>query len=79
METIDVLVAAIKEFKGAVVLVSHDQYFLSKTATEFWTMHEGRFRMFSNILEAKAFSFPSICHYNPKSSWLINLKEGNVI
>jgi ATPase subunit of ABC transporter with duplicated ATPase domains len=30
METIDALIKAIHEFQGAVLLVSHDTYFLSK-------------------------------------------------
>eukprot|EP00047_Mylnosiga_fluctuans_P013242 m.30321 g.30321 ORF g.30321 m.30321 type:complete len:79 (+) comp4766_c0_seq1:1979-2215(+) len=60
METIDVLIEAIKEFKGAVLLVSHDQYFLAHTATEYWTIRDGQFRSFLDLPSAKAFSFPSI-------------------
>ena len=30
METTDVLIEALREFKGAVMMVSHDQYFLSE-------------------------------------------------
>ena len=36
METTDVLIEALREFKGAVMMVSHDQYFLSEVANEFW-------------------------------------------
>lgn len=42
METIDALVEAIKEFQGAVVMVSHDQYFLSQVATQFWSVADGK-------------------------------------
>eukprot|EP00808_Paulinella_micropora_P018653 g68535.t1 len=44
METIDVLLEALAKFKGAVVVVSHDQYFLSKAVTEFWAIHSGSIR-----------------------------------
>ena len=30
METIDVLIEAVAAFKGAIVIVSHDQFFLSR-------------------------------------------------
>eukprot|EP00048_Salpingoeca_helianthica_P009515 m.136397 g.136397 ORF g.136397 m.136397 type:complete len:732 (+) comp14888_c2_seq1:80-2275(+) len=60
METIDVLIDAIRHFQGAVLLVSHDQYFLSQAATEFWTIRDGRFKACDSLAAAKAFSFPSL-------------------
>jgi len=47
MEAVDALVEAIQDFKGGVMIVSHDQYFVSKTCSELWVVHEGtatRFR-----------------------------------
>jgi ATP-binding cassette subfamily F protein 3 len=86
METIDVLIDAIKAFKGAVVrlaagvhsavscrphprppsrltshtphatlqaVVSHDQYFLSKVAKEYWALDAGRVDVYTEFEEAK--------------------------
>lgn len=47
MDAVDALVEAIQDFKGGVMIVSHDQYFVSKTCSELWVVHEGtatRFR-----------------------------------
>merc|ERR1712066_792684 len=49
METIDALIDAIKEFDGAVVIVSHDQYFLSQVATEFWSVAGGKLTVYRDI------------------------------
>jgi len=57
METIDALIDAIQHFEGAVVMVSHDQYFLSKLATEFWSVSAGKVRVFRDIKEAKGASY----------------------
>jgi len=57
METIDALIDAIKGFGGAVVMVSHDQYFLSQVATEFWSVANGKVQKFHDIAEAKAASY----------------------
>lgn len=57
METIDALVEAIRGFKGAVVMVSHDQYFLSEVATEFWCVANGKVKVFHDIAEAKSVAY----------------------
>mmetsp|Transcript_16919 Transcript_16919/g.25039 ORF Transcript_16919/g.25039 Transcript_16919/m.25039 type:complete len:778 (-) Transcript_16919:30-2363(-) len=47
MESIDALVEAIQDFKGGLIVVSHDQYFISNTCSELWVVGEGvasRFR-----------------------------------
>ena len=47
MDAVDALVEAIQDFKGGVMIVSHDQYFVSKCCSELWDVHEGsatRFR-----------------------------------
>jgi len=59
METIDALIEAIKNFEGAVVIVSHDQYFLDQVATEFWSVANGKLAVYRDIKEAKAGSYHS--------------------
>jgi ATP-binding cassette, subfamily F, member 3 len=55
MEAVDALVEAVQDFKGGVMIVSHDQYFVSQCCTELWDVHQGtatRFR--GNFDEYKA-------------------------
>eukprot|EP00927_Polykrikos_kofoidii_P028195 TRINITY_DN2464_c2_g1_i1.p1 TRINITY_DN2464_c2_g1~~TRINITY_DN2464_c2_g1_i1.p1 ORF type:complete len:1300 (-),score=300.87 TRINITY_DN2464_c2_g1_i1:94-3939(-) len=59
METIDALIGAIQHYQGAVVMVSHDQYFLSQVAKEFWSVGNGKTRVFRDISEAKAATYKS--------------------
>jgi len=54
METIEALVDAVKAFKGAMVMVSHDQFFLSQVAAEFWSVANGKVKVFRDLSEAKA-------------------------
>lgn len=47
MESIDALVEAIRDFKGGLMVVSHDQYFITNTCQELWVVGDGvaaRFR-----------------------------------
>lgn len=57
METIDALIDAIKEFPGAIVVVSHDQYFLSQIAKEFWSVANGKVAVYRDLAEAKAATY----------------------
>ena len=55
MEAVDALVEAIQDFKGGVMIVSHDQYFVSQCCKELWVVHGGiasRFR--GDFLEYKS-------------------------
>lgn len=38
VETIEALAKALNAFKGGVVVVSHDQFFISKVCKELWTI-----------------------------------------
>lgn len=47
MESIDALVEAIQSFQGGLMVVSHDQYFITNTCRELWVIGDGhatRFR-----------------------------------
>jgi ATP-binding cassette subfamily F protein 3 len=46
MDAVDALVEAVQDFKGGVLVVSHDQYFVSKTCSELWVVHEGHAKRF---------------------------------
>jgi ATP-binding cassette, subfamily F, member 3 len=41
MDAVDALVQAVQDFQGGVMIVSHDQYFVSKCANELWVVEEG--------------------------------------
>ncbi|KNC79872.1 hypothetical protein SARC_07757 [Sphaeroforma arctica JP610] len=66
METSEALVDALKRFKGAVLVVTHDQYFLEHVATEFWAVGDGKVRSFQSLDKAKAFSYKSVKKINVK-------------
>eukprot|EP00611_Tribonema_gayanum_P019293 TRINITY_DN3317_c0_g1_i5.p1 TRINITY_DN3317_c0_g1~~TRINITY_DN3317_c0_g1_i5.p1 ORF type:complete len:356 (+),score=137.83 TRINITY_DN3317_c0_g1_i5:209-1276(+) len=46
METINALIQALREFKGAVICVSHDQHFISQVCTELWVVGKGKCNKF---------------------------------
>jgi len=53
METVDVLADAVREFKGAVVVVSHDAYFLGRAVDELWSVRGRTVRSFGSLEEAR--------------------------
>eukprot|EP00039_Didymoeca_costata_P029951 m.27197 g.27197 ORF g.27197 m.27197 type:complete len:734 (+) comp7873_c0_seq2:185-2386(+) len=57
MQTADVLIDALNEYKGAVVLVSHDQHFLSRVATEFWCVANSQVKILKDFIEAKNYTY----------------------
>ena len=42
MDSMDALIAALKEFKGGVILVSHDERFIDPICNEIWVCENGR-------------------------------------
>lgn len=42
MESIDALVEAVKDFHGGLIVVSHDQHFITNTCGELWVVGEGK-------------------------------------
>jgi ATP-binding cassette subfamily F protein 3 len=45
MESIDALVGAVKDFRGGLIVVSHDQFFITNTCGELWVVGEGKMRI----------------------------------
>ena len=57
METIDVLIQALSTFKGAVITVSHDQFYLQRTVKQYWAVGKGKVKVFDSLDECKKFSY----------------------
>jgi ATP-binding cassette subfamily F protein 3 len=51
MESIDALVAAVKDFRGGLMVVSHDQYFITNTCRDLWVVGEGKATQFRGGFE----------------------------
>ena len=51
--TLDVLEDALSQFKGAVLLVTHDRYFMDQVANQIWAFHgdEGHIQKFSDFFQ----------------------------
>ena len=46
MDSIDALAAALREFKGGIAIVSHDQQFLDAVCKEVWLCEGGTLQKF---------------------------------
>ncbi|KAJ1638933.1 P-loop containing nucleoside triphosphate hydrolase protein [Pavlovales sp. CCMP2436] len=59
LETIDVLIDAVRRFSGAVIIVSHDQFFLRATVDQYWAVARGEMRTFheGDLDGAKKFTY----------------------
>lgn len=44
--SIDALVEAVKDFRGGLIVVSHDQHFITNTCSELWVVGEGKVARF---------------------------------
>ena len=53
LETIEALIMAINGYKGAVIIVSHDQYFLQNACTEYWSVHNKNISRHYHFKDAK--------------------------
>lgn len=42
LESVATLAESVKNFKGAVICVSHDQFFVQTVANEAWVVNEGK-------------------------------------
>ncbi|RHZ54525.1 hypothetical protein Glove_426g70 [Diversispora epigaea] len=46
MDSMDALINALKEFKGGIILVSHDERFIDSVCEEIWVCESGKVRKF---------------------------------
>ena len=68
LETVDVLATALKHFKGAAVVVSHDVYFLQTALSEFWSLRDGTITQFDDLDQAKL-------HARGKSQGIVDVSD----
>jgi ATP-binding cassette subfamily F protein 3 len=46
MQSVEMLIDALNKYQGTLVIVSHDRYFISKTANKIWEIEEGEIKEF---------------------------------
>jgi ATP-binding cassette subfamily F protein 3 len=51
MHSCDLLIEALNKYEGSYLLVSHDRYFISKTANKIWEIDEHKIREFKGTYE----------------------------
>ena len=51
MESIDALVEAVRDFRGGLMVVSHDQHFITNTCRDLWVVGGGRASRFRGDFE----------------------------
>eukprot|EP01084_Bolivina_argentea_P059835 109307_1 len=58
VETIEGLIGAIQRYKGGLMIVSHDQFFLNSIAKEYWALSKksGTIKTFYDLQDAKQFA-----------------------
>lgn len=51
MHSVELLIQALNNYEGSYILVSHDRYFISKTANVFWEIIDNKVREFRGTYE----------------------------
>lgn len=46
MQSVEMLIEALNRYTGTLILVSHDRYFISKTANKIWSIENGEIKEF---------------------------------
>jgi ATP-binding cassette subfamily F protein 3 len=46
MQSVEMLIDALNKYKGTLIIVSHDRYFISKTANKIWNIEDGEIKEF---------------------------------
>jgi ATPase subunit of ABC transporter with duplicated ATPase domains len=55
MDAVDALIQAIQQFKGGLLVVSHDQYFVNKLCNELWVIENGQATKFNGTFDEYKF------------------------
>lgn len=51
MQSVEMLIEALNKYQGTFILVSHDRYFISKTANKIWVIEDGLIRAFDGTYD----------------------------
>ncbi len=51
LHSVELLIEALNKYEGSLILVSHDRYFISKTANKIWEIVEGTIREFKGTYD----------------------------
>lgn len=46
MQSVEMLIDALNKYKGTLIIVSHDRYFISRTANKIWNIEDGKINEF---------------------------------
>ena len=47
MQSVEMLIDALNKYKGTLIIVSHDRYFISRTANKIWNIEDGKINEFN--------------------------------
>ena len=47
MQSVEMLIEALNKYQGTLIIVSHDRYFISKTANKIWNIENGEIKEFN--------------------------------
>jgi ATP-binding cassette subfamily F protein 3 len=51
MQSVEMLIEALNKYKGTLIFVSHDRYFISKTANKIWNIENGEVNEFNGVYD----------------------------
>ena len=51
MQSVEMLIEALNDYEGTLILVSHDRYFISQTANKIWWIEEGAIKEFTGTYD----------------------------
>ena len=77
LETVEALIKSLSTYKGGLITVSHDLYFLQNVVNEIWAINEnGNVRQFFNLNDAMTYSY-KVIKSAPDSSILTKILKNN--